>query len=82
MNKPKEERDDNAVERSSCQYRWRNNSKERYEPRTTMTSAIPTQPCHEDKDIDRDLDQTGHNIQPYEEVREVGDKEEGEPSRR
>ncbi len=56
LEKGVEKRDDHAVERNACQYRWCNNSKERHEPFTTMAGAVSAQPCYEDKDVDRDLD--------------------------
>jgi hypothetical protein len=55
MNKSKEEWCYNAIERSSRQNRGRNDSKESHDLRTTLTGAIPAQPCHKDKDVDRDL---------------------------
>ncbi len=51
-----EERDDDAVKRNPRQYWWRNNPKERHEPFTAMTRAVPTQPRYENEDVYRDLE--------------------------
>lgn len=46
-----------------------------------MGDAISMQPRHKDKDVKRDLDYTGYDIQAHEEVCEIGDKEENKSCR-
>ena len=81
LDKGSKKRDDDTIKRNACQYRWRDNTKERHDALTTTRDAISMQPRHKDKDVERDLDQARYDVQSYEEVCEIGDKKENKSCR-